>query len=197
MKKIAFFLLIMIAQLSCSSETKSETVESDTNSDKPTELVLKNACDIISVNDIAKLFTTEVAGIETYAKTPSPTKSTCQFTWQKSDAPTSGSQVMITISLNDQKAEMPRRFSNMLRMDMQNGVMGSKQHKIMPTSIEGFGENAYHWSELDFQNLQKIKFQVDENYYVEVFHNGNTAGDAEATKAKLLEISKTLKSQLN
>jgi hypothetical protein len=103
---------------------------------------------------------------------------------------------MITILTNDEKAEMPRRFSNMLRMDMQNGVLSSKQQKIMPTPVDGLGKNAYHWADLDFQNFQKIKFQKDENYYVEVFHNGNDVEDTELIKEKLLEISKTLITKL-
>ncbi|MDP5121836.1 MAG: hypothetical protein NWQ46_09600 [Spirosomaceae bacterium] len=197
MKKVLFLSLITFS-FACSSGTStSETMDEATVSETTEEPILKNACDIISVDDFAKLFNIQATGeIETYARTPDPNKSTCQFLWQANAAPTSGNQVMITIMTNDEKAEMPRRFSNMLRMDIQNGVMSTKQAKLMPTPVDGLGENAYHWAELDFQNFQKIKFQVDENYYVEVFHNGNDVDDTELIKEKLLEISKTLKTKL-
>lgn len=194
MKKLTLLLSLFIC--ACGSESNTNSTESQATAEAQFALELKNACDFISATDVTEMFNIQTEGMETYAKTPSPNQTTCQYIWQGTASPTSGNQLMITITMNDEKAEMPRRFSNMLRIHLQDGIMGVKQENIKPTPTEGLGEYAYHWEQLSFQNTQKICFQKDENYLIEVMHNANEAIDNELVKTKLIEISKTLKIKL-
>ena len=194
MKKLTLLLSIFVC--ACGSESNTNSTESQTTAEAQSALELKNACDFISAADVTEMFNIQTEGMETYAKTPSPNQTTCQYIWQGTASPSSGHQLMITITMNDEKAEMPRRFSNMLRIHLQDGMMGVKQENIKPSPVEGLGEFAYHWAQLSFQNTQKICFQKDENYLVEVMYNANEAVDNESIKSKLLEISNTLQTKL-
>jgi hypothetical protein len=62
MKKVLFLFLITFS-FACSSGTStSETMDEATVSETTKEPTLKNACDIISVDDFAKLFNIQATG---------------------------------------------------------------------------------------------------------------------------------------
>ena len=193
-------LIIVVLLISCN--TKKETPNSNLQEEKvevvsSKKVALISPCDLLSQADIKATFELEGVTIENYARNPYPDTNRCEFVWNNANDVTKGSQVMITISSNFEIDDMPRKFSNMLRMDIEKGVMGSKQQIIKPTPITDFGTNAYHWSEPDFQNVQKIKFQMDEAYLVEVMYNSNVQITQDEIKNKLIQVGNQIKRNLN
>lgn len=198
MKNIAN-IIILVLLISCT--TKKENPNSNTEEIKNEISVVEavklvNPCDLVSLEDIASAFEIDIATIESYARNPYPDTNRCEFIWDDPSDVTKASQIMITISSNLEMEDMPRKFSNMLRMDIEKGVMGTKQQIIKPTSIDDFGTNAYHWTEPDFQNVQKIKFQSNEAYLVEVLFTTSTTVNSEEIKGKLLQIGKNIKQKI-
>ena len=103
---------------------------------------------------------------------------------------------MVDIMVNMEGFESPTAYSRMLEMDVLNGLMDRKQQLINPTAIGELGKGAYYWEEGSADNAQKIKFQVDENYMVQVLFNSNFDTPYTDVKQKLVEIGKKLKQQL-
>ena len=194
-------VIVVVLLISCT--TKKENSKEEINSNEATtenvvseKVALINPCDLVSMDDIASAFGVDTATIESYARNPYPDTNRCEFIWNDPSEVTKASQIMITISSNLEINEMPRKFSNMLRMDLEKGVMGTKQQIIKPTPIDGFGTNGYHWVEPDFQNVQKIKFQLNEAYLVEVLFNSSGTVNSEEIKEKLLQIGKNIKQKI-
>lgn len=196
MKNILSIVLVAIF-FSCTEKKEDANSNIEINKQENLdEVVLINPCDLVSMDDIASAFGVDTATIESYARNPYPDTNRCEFIWNDLNEVTKASQIMITISSNLEMEDMPRKFSNMLRMDLEKGVMGTKQQIIKPTPIDGFGTNAYHWTEPDFQNIQKIKFQLNEAYLVEVLLNSSGTVNSEEIKEKLLQIGKNIKQKI-
>lgn len=191
--------ILVVFLISCTSKkenTNSDNKKAVIEHEVSEKVALVNPCDLVSMDDIATAFGVDSATIESYTRNPYPDTNRCEFIWNDPNDATKGSQIMITISSNLEIKEMPSKFSNMLRMDLEKGVMGTKQQIIKPTPIDGFGTNGYHWTQPDFQNVQKIKYQVDEKYLVEVLFNAYKDVDASEIKNKLLKIGNTIKEKL-
>ncbi|WP_445710455.1 hypothetical protein [Flavobacterium sp.] len=198
MKNIAN-IIILVLLISCTSKkenTNSDNKEAAIENEVSEKVMLVNPCDLVSMDDIASAFGVDIATIESYARNPYPDTNRCEFIWNDPNNVTKASQIMITISSNLEMEDMPRKFSNMLRMDIEKGVMGTKQQIIKPTPIDGFGANAYHWVEPDFQNVQKIKFQSNEAYLIEILFNSSETVNSEEIKGKLLQIGKNIKQKI-
>lgn len=198
MKNIANTILVVFL-ISCTSKkenTNSDNKEVAIENEASEKVMLVNPCDLVSMDDIASAFEIKSTTIETYARNPYPDTNRCEFIWNDPNDVTKGNQIMITISSNMEREEMPRKFSNMLRMDLEKGVMGTKQQIIKPIPIDDFGTIAYYWAEPDFQNVQKIKFQSNETYLVEVLFTTSTTVNPEEIKEKLLQIGKNIKQKI-
>ena len=198
MKNIAN-IIILVLLISCTTKkenTNTNHTEETLENVVSEKVVLINPCDLVSMDDIASAFGVDIATIESYARNPYPDTNRCEFIWNDPSEVTKASQIMITISSNLEMVDMPRKFSNMLRMDIEKGVMGTKQQIIKPTPIDDFGTNAYHWKEPDFQNVQKIKFQSNEAYLVEVLFTTSATVNSEEIKGKLLQIGKNIKQKI-
>ncbi|CAM3903896.1 MULTISPECIES: hypothetical protein [Flavobacterium] len=190
-------VIVVVLLISCT--TKKENVNSNeatTENVVSEKVALINPCDLVSMDDIASAFGIDISTIESYARNPYPDTNRCEFIWNDPNEVTKASQIMITISSNLEMEDMPRKFSNMLRMDIEKGVMGTKQQIIKPTPIDGFGANAYHWKEPDFQNVQKIKFQSNEAYLIEILFNSSETVNSEEIKEKLIQIGKNIKQKI-
>lgn len=191
--------IVVVVLISCT--TKKESPNSNLQEEKvevvsSKKVALISPCDLLSQADIKATFELEGVTIENYARNPYPDTNICEFIWNNAKDVTKASQIIITISSNLEIDEMPRKFSNMLRMDIEKGVTGTKQQIITPKLIDGFGTNAYYWTQPDFQNVQKIKFQIDEAYLVEVMYNSNVQIAQEEIKNKLIQIGQTIKQKL-
>ncbi|KIX21894.1 hypothetical protein SY27_04205 [Flavobacterium sp. 316] len=194
-------VIVVVLLISCT--TKKENSKEEINSNEVTtenvvseKVVLINPCDLVSMDDIALAFGVDTATIESYARNPYPDTNRCEFIWNDPNEVSKASQIMITISSNLEINEMPRKFSNMLRMDLEKGVMGTKQQIIKPTPIGGFGENAYHWAESEVQNVQKIKFHVNDMYLIEILFNTSAIVNQEEIKVKLIQVGKDIKQKI-
>ncbi|UOX35575.1 hypothetical protein LXD69_08625 [Flavobacterium sediminilitoris] len=196
MKNILSIVLVAIF-FSCTEKKENANSNIEINKQENLdEVVLINPCDLVSIEDIATTFGADVTTMESYTRNPYPDTNRCEFTWNVPQDVTKASQIMITISSNLEMEDMPRKFSNILRMDKEKGVLGSQQQIIKPTPIDGFGTNGYHWVEPDFQNVQKIKFQLNEAYLVEVLFNSSGTVNSEEIKEKLLQIGKNIKQKI-
>ncbi|MVO09483.1 hypothetical protein GOQ30_09970 [Flavobacterium sp. TP390] len=196
MKKIVSIILVTIF-FSCTEKKENANSNIEINKQENLdEVVLLNPCDLVSIEDIATTFEADVTTMENYARNPYPDTNRCEFTWNVPQDVTKACQIMITISSNLEIDEMPRKFSNILRMDKEKGVLGSQQQIIKPTPIDGFGTNAYHWTEPDFQNIQKIKFHVNDMYLIEILFNTSAIVNQEEIKVKLIQVGKDIKQKI-
>lgn len=194
MKTIIPFLcgLVLVA---CSSTDPTETTtESPENSGSLVDVKLIDPCSIITEDVLKTVFNvSDPSTIEMYAREKSTNAKQCQFLWTESTSSVKSSQLMIDIMSNMKGQESPTAYSRMLEMDLLNGLLGQQQQLIKPSPIADFGPGAYYWAQLEQDNVQKIKFQINENYMVQVMYNSNFDTPETEVKKKLMKIGNQIK----
>lgn len=200
MKKI-INIIVVLTLISCNTKAeKLSTTETFTEEPSSKAIEAVKPCELFGIDQLASVFNIEdKSSIEMYDRTKSNTTKQCQFIWQEKDNAIQGSQIMINITHKSE--DMGATFSRMLELDLEKGLSASENGKIIiikPTPLEGFGDDAYHWEQLSFQNLQKIVFQVQNNYKIEILYNSHNGVNVEPNiiKNKLIQIGKTLNQQL-
>jgi hypothetical protein len=197
------YLLILVVLVSCNNKTENNSSENTKNDIETLEskvVTPKKPCDLFNSDQLVSVFDIKDAStIEMYARDQYGTKKQCQFIWPEEKGSIVGSQIMIDISCKSD--DMGATFSRMLELDLQKGLTASENGKvitILPTSIKGFGDHAYHWTQPDFQQVQKIVFQVDDNYKVEITYTAHKQAKlaAEDAKNKLVEIGNLIQNKL-
>lgn len=198
--KTIYLLTLLLALAACtesSSPAAEETNESTETGTTTNALSLINPCSIISTATIESTFDVAApATLEMFERQPYDNMKQCQFIWSESEKSTKGSQIMVDIMVNMEGFESPTPYSRMLEMDLLNGLLDRKQQLINPTAIGEFGKGAYYWVEGSADNVQKIKFQVNENYMVQILFNSNFDVPYTDVKQKLIALGKTIKQQL-
>lgn len=200
--KTLILILSLLLLASCNSKTKDATESEVVTTEKESTSTINavNPCNLFSSEDLVKVFNiTDASTVEMYARDQYGTKKQCQFIWQEEKGSVAGSQIMIDITSKSE--DMGATFSRMLQMDLQNGLSARENGQtiiIKPTLLEGFGDFAYHWEQIDFQNVQKITFQVKNDYRVDIVYNAHEAiyAPKDIVKTKLIEIGKTIKEKL-
>ena len=196
MKTIKITLLTVLTLVSC--QTKKENVqESETveiiNEKQTTALVSVNPCDLITKEEIVTIFSIpEISSLEQFEKTNGEDSKSCQFIWNDTVEIRKANQVTITIFLNNELATRPSKFTDMLQVDLQKGVMGFGGQVIQPMNIEGLGNNAYEVNQKSNQLLHRIKFQKDNKYLVEITFNSNLNNFPDDINKKMKEIAKNI-----
>ena len=204
MKKILSTVLLVLA-LGCNTKNESTNSLNDKKETETTTSSIKNIkpvnpCELFNAEQLATFFDiADASTIEMYARNQYGTKKQCQFIWPEEKGSVAGSQIMIDITSKTE--DMGATFSRMLELDLLNGLSARENGQtiiIKPTLLEGFGEFAYHWEQPGFQNVQKIAFQVRNDYRVDIMYNAYGAINASAAmiKNKLSEIGKQIKQNL-
>lgn len=202
MKK-SLYLLILVVLVSCNNKTENNTSENTKNDTETLEnkvVTPKNPCDLFGTDQLVSVFDIQDAStIEMYARDQYGTKKQCQFIWPEEKGSVAGSQIMIDIT--SKTDDMGATFSRMLDLDLQNGLTARENNEtiiIKPTPLENFGDFAYHWEQPSFQSVQKITFQVNDAYRVDITYNahGTINASKDLIKSKLIEIGKTIKENL-
>lgn len=193
-------LLVMLSILSCNNKTSENAKDLlDTSSNK--EVTPLKPCNLFNADQLASVFNiTDKSLIEMYARDEFRTNTNqCQFIWQEALGSVKGSQIMIDIT--HKYEDMGATFSRMLELKLLNGMNTQENNQIVtiiPTKLDGFNEHAYHWAQPSFQNVQKIAFQVRNDYNVEIMfncHEGISVSQ-DAIKNKLIEIGKIIKENI-
>lgn len=193
MKKI-IVLLIVIAIASCNNKS----TENETNDTKAVKA--QNPCELFDVNQLANVFNiADNSLIEMYSHDKYENTKQCQFIWQEKAGSIEASQIMIDITHKTEN--MGTTFSRMLALDLKNGLTALENNQtiiIKPTPLNGFGNFAYHWEQPSFQNVQKIAFQVDNNYRVVITFNchKNIKVSQNEIKNRLIKIGTIIKEKL-
>ncbi|HEY9144470.1 MAG TPA: hypothetical protein VIM90_10605, partial [Arenimonas sp.] len=147
------FALPMLLLVACANQSDGAAETSSGSSAPVSEAVVQapdtsastpagpaEPCQLLAATDIAAAFAAEAATFEQYPRSPYPDTRRCEFLWSDPANPSSGRQVTVTISTNGELAAMPRRYSNMLRRDLEQGLLASDQQTIKPTPISDLGE---------------------------------------------------------
>lgn len=202
MKK-SLYLLILVVLVSCNNKTENNTSENKKNVTETSEnkvVTPKNPCDLFNTDQLVSVFDIKNAStIEMYARDQYGTKKQCQFIWTEEEGSVAVSQIMIDITSKTE--DMGATFARMLELDLQNGLTARENNEtiiIKPTALENFGDFAYHWEQASFQSVQKITFQVNNEYRVDITYNAHKSINAskDLIKSKLIAIGKTIKQNL-
>ncbi|BCY28960.1 hypothetical protein [Flavobacterium okayamense] len=202
MKK-SLYLLILVVLVSCNNKTENNTSENKKNVTETSEnkvVTPKNPCDLFNTDQLVSVFDIKNAStIEMYARDQYGSKKQCQFIWTEEEGSVAGSQIMIDITSKTE--DMGATFARMLELDLQNGLTARENNEtiiIKPTVLENFGDFAYHWEQHSFQSVQKITFQVNNEYRVDITYNAHKSINAskDLIKSKLIAIGKTIKQNL-
>ena len=201
MKLIQALMLLML--VSCNNKTESNSTENTNNATETSEnkvVTPKKPCDLFGTDQLVSAFDIKDAStIEMYARDLYGTKKQCQFIWPEEKGSVAGSQIMIDITSRTE--DMGATFSRMLELDLQNGLSARENNQtiiIKPIPLNGFGDFAYHWEQPNFQSVQKITFQVNNEYRVDITYNahGTINASTDLIKSKLIEIGKIVKENL-
>lgn len=202
MKHILYTVCLLIA-VSCNNKTanSAETPESNKN-EQPEKAAIApiNPCDLFNKEQLTTVFSiVDSTTIEMFARDKYGDSKQCQFIWPDEKESIQGSQIMIDIS--SKTPDMGATFSRMLELDKQNGLTARENNEtiiIMPTSLQGFGDHAYHWEQIDFQSVQKITFHVRNEYRIDITYNAHKHINMpkEEVKNKLIQIGKIIKQKL-
>lgn len=196
MKK-SLYLLILVVLVSCNNKT--ENTKNNTETLESKVVTPKNPCDLFGKDQLVSVFDIQNAStIEMYARDEYGTQ-TCQFIWPEEEGSVAASQIMIDITPKTE--DMGATFARMLELDLQNGLTARENNEtiiIKPTPLENFGDFAYHWEQPSFQSVQKITFQVNNEYKVNITYTAHKAVNApkDLIKSKLIEIGKIIKKAL-
>ena len=195
--------LMLLLLVSCSNKPENKSTENTNNIPKTSSNKVatpKNPCDLFDENQLANVFgVADKSLIEMYSRDKYETTKQCQFIWQEEKGSVEGNQIMIDITSKTET--MGATFSRMLELDLQNGLTARENNEtiiIKPTPLENFGDFAYHWEQPNFQSVQKITFQVNNDYRVDVTYNSHRHINAstDIIKSKLIEIGKQIKQKL-
>lgn len=193
--------LIVLFLVSCNATTEnSNPEENQTKVETTNEVKPVNPCDLFSSAQLVAIFDIkDAATIETYPRDKYNTTKQCQFLWPEEEGSVRGSQIMIDISSRTE--DMGATFSRMLQLDLEKGLSASEDGKvvnILPTKLQGFGENAYHWAQPNFQNTQKISFQVRGEYRVDITFNCDEGIQVsqELIKNKIIQVGEIIYQKL-
>ena len=202
-KLVTVLFLIMLVLVSCNNKTENNSSEKTNNSVNTSVnkvVIVQNPCELFDANQLANLFDiADKSLIEMYSRDKYGSTKQCQFIWQEKAGSVETSQIMIDITSKSE--DMGSTFSKMLELDLQNGLPARENNQtliIKPTPLEDFGNFAYHWAQPNFQNVQKITFQVNNEYRVDITYNthGTNKIAASLIKSKLIQIGKTIKEKL-
>lgn len=182
-KLVTVLFLIMFVLVSCNNKTENNASENTKNETEVLEnkvVTPKNPCDLFNAEQLVRVFDIKnVSTIEMYARDQYGSKKQCQFIWTQEKGSVAGSQIMIDITSKTE--DMGATFSRMLELDLQNGLSARENNQtiiIKPTPLENFGDFAYHWEQPSFQSVQKITFQVNNEYRVDITYNAHKSIDA-------------------
>lgn len=201
--KNSLCLLILVVLVSCNNKTENKTSENTKNVTETLKnkvVTPKNPCDLFGTDQLVSVFDIQDAStIEMYARDLYGTKKQCQFIWPEEKGSVAGSQIMIDIT--SKTDDMGATFSRMLELDLQNGLTARENNQtivIKPKPIENLGDFAYHWEQPSFQSVQKITFQVNDEYRVDITYNshGSIKVSGELIKSELIEIGNQIKQKL-
>lgn len=190
--------LIVLLLVGCNATTSenSNSAEEQTKVETTSEVKPVNPCDLFSSAQLVATFDIkDAATIEMYPRDKYNTTKQCQFIWPEEAGSVKGSQLMIDITSRTE--DMGATFSRMLQLDLEKGLSASEDGKmvnILPAKLEGFGENAYHWAQPNFQNTQRISFQIRNEYRVDIIFNCNEGMEVsqELIKNKIIQVGKTI-----
>ncbi len=190
---LSCFVALLLAACGDSSTTAESSAVEITAGDATQavasgEVAVVDPCSLLADSAVAEVFEVDAAGFERYARNPYPDTKRCEYLWSDPNNPIKGRQLTVTISANGEIEAMPRRYSNMLRMDIEKGLMATAQQVIKPTAIDGFGEFAYAWGQSAISKVSKIKFQKEERYLVEVMFSTNDDALPDAISVQLKEV---------
>lgn len=199
-------IVLLVALFSCTTKNKTEqetTLEATSISKNDDEAIKPiKPCDFFNQDQLAKVFDIkDKSTIEMYARDNFRLNTNqCQFIWQEEKGSVKGSQIMIDIT--HKTPDDGATFSRMLELKLKNGLTARENNQtitIMPTPLEGFNDFAFHWTQPNFQNVQIIAFQVNNNYMVEITFNCHMGIEVsqEDIKNKLIEIGNQIKRSLN
>lgn len=203
--KLYLTLLFALLLIGCNTNSEKASTPSSSDAKSSTKVSSKEVtpakpCDLFGKEELAKVFNIQAQStIEMYTREGGMNTHQCQFIWQEEENAVMGSQVMIDIS--HKTDDMGATFSRMLELDLQNGLSASENGQIVnikPTTINGFGDFAYHWTQPSFQNTHVLKFQVENDYSVKLTfncHEGITVYQDDI-KSKLIEIGKVIQQKL-
>lgn len=202
MKNYLSILLLLI--VSCNTKNEKAT-PNEAEEATPATAISKDVhpidpCTLLKSEQLATMFNiVNDSAIETYTRDMYGTTKQCQFIWQEEKGSVKGSQLLVIISSKEKDAGAT--FSKMLQLDIENGLSASENGEVInikPTPLQGFGDNAYHWTQPNFQNVQKIVFQVNNDYKVEIMFNCHKeiSIDQEDIKNKLIETGTLIKGKL-
>lgn len=192
---------IVLFLVSCNATTEKSNPEgNETKLETTTEVKPVNPCDLFSSEQLVAVFDIkDPATVEMYPRDKYSTTKQCQFIWLEEEGSVKGSQMMIDISSRTE--DMGATFSRMLQLDLEKGLSASEDGKmvnILPAKLEGFGENAYHWAQPNFQNTQKISFQVRNEFRVDITFNCHE--DIQVSQAlvkdKIIQVGKVIYQKL-
>lgn len=199
--KSALKILIIVLLISCNNKTdKKNAIESKEEVTSAKEIKTINPCDIFSSEQLVTIFNIQTPGnIEVNPKSKYGSTLQCQFAWYDNKETSKSSQVIIDISAKT--SDMGATFSRMLELDLEKGLSGTENGKvvvIMPEKIDNFGDFAYHWQQPSFQNLQKISFQLDNQYRVDITYNSykGIGLTSDEIKNNLMQIAQLIKQKI-
>lgn len=195
--KQLLFIFIGLAAVACSENDLSETTNSsengvETKSATSSEATLIDPCSIITVDKLCAVFmVNDPSTVEMYSREKYADTKQCQFLWTESQTSVKSSQLLVNITSKIDESN-PTKYSRMLEIDLEKGLLGSQQQIIKPESVSGLGKGAYFWAQLDEEKVQKIKFQIDEKYMVELMYNSNFGVPHTDVRQKLTELAKVI-----
>lgn len=191
------FLVVLLASCNSITDTSNANQLNAENSSTNEVLPVK-PCELFSTEQLAFVFNIQdKSTIEMYDRSKHSATNQCQFIWPEEKGSLKSSQIMINITRKT--PDDGSSFSRKLELDLQNGLSASENGKVViikPKEIEGFGNFAYHWAQPNFQNTQKIKFQLNDLYMVEILFNSNTEVLPEDIENKLIKIGEILNQKL-
>lgn len=203
--KTIVYRIILLLLISCNSTTdkkESNTVDSKVKNTSAKDVKPASPCELFTSENLASLFEIKDAStIEMYVRDAfRENTNQCQFIWPEEKGSIKASQIMVDIT--HKYKDMGATFSRMLELDIKNGLTAIENGKtitIKPMPIDDFGDHAYHWTQPSFQNVQKITFQVENNYRVDITYNSHAGVNIQESviKQKLIEIGQQIKKQLN
>lgn len=186
--------------MSCNTnkkETSSTVNETKTQTQPHNAIISVRPCELFTKELLASTFNIQdLSTIEYYDRRKYKTTDQCQYIWTASKSASNASQLIINITSNTHETDNPTPYSRLLAIDLEKGLIGTKQQIIKPIVIDGLGENAYFWAQPDYQDVQKIKFQVNNSYMVEVIYNSYLESAQNDIKKKLCTIGTLIQNKL-
>lgn len=178
------------------SESGEENASESAAATKDLELI--QPCSLFNSKDLATVFGIgDMSTIEEFSRNKATNTNQCQFIWTESASSTKSSQIMIDVMVNLEGQKSPTAYSRMLELDLINGLLGQQQQLIKPSPIADFGKSAYYWAQLEQEKVQKIKYQIDENYMIQIMYNSNFEVPHDEVKKKLVQIGQQLNKKIN